>query len=79
LPLSTVRHLYLIALHRYGEEKRGGHEMPARADLQPEDRIGYLATSFWSTSSRHRRFRFRLIGTAIVDSYAQRADGQIYR
>lgn len=48
-------------------EKRGGRQMPARADLDPLDFPAHLGHLFIvDVESAPRRFRYRLIGTEIT-------------
>jgi hypothetical protein len=77
LPLSAIGHPYLSAMHRYWEARRGEREMPARADLHPQDMVPFLGNVFLiDVEHEPRRFRFRLIGTAVVDSYGKDLTGR---
>lgn len=60
----------LIGLHRYWDSKRAGRAMPARGDLWPEEMVAFLGYILLvDVESAPRRFRYRLIGTEIVNSY----------
>src|SRR3954465_869126 len=77
LPLSSIQHPYLLAMNRYWETQRGERAMPSRSDLHPEDMIGHLSNVFLiDVEEAPRRFRFRLIGTAVVDSYGKDLTGK---
>ena len=65
-------------LHRYWDEKRGRNDYPSRADLDPLD-----FSEIWPNTllvevidQEPPRFRFRVVGTAIVDLYGSDFTGK---
>lgn len=71
LSLASIEtHPRLIGLYRYWDSRRGEREMPARLDLWPEEMAEFLGYIFLiDVEQSPRRFRFRLIGTEIANSY----------
>jgi hypothetical protein len=75
---DVVAHPTLVALYRYWDGKRGGRAMPARRDLDPSEIVRLLPHIYMvDVDSDPLRFRYRLIGTAIVNflgrDYTRRA------
>ena len=65
---DAVSHPTLVALHRYWDGKRGGRAMPARRDLDPSEIVRLLPHIYMVDVHRDPlSFRYRLIGTAIVN------------
>ncbi|MDP6389449.1 MAG: PAS domain-containing protein [Alphaproteobacteria bacterium] len=65
-----ITHPELAALREYWEEKRGGQQMPARADIDPLDMkrwLGHLA--LLDVIDGGRDFVFRVHGVHLVDLY----------
>jgi len=58
----------LVAIYDYWNRERAGRWMPARADIDPTE-IGPLLPNVFMVDVSHDplRFRYRLIGTAIVN------------
>ncbi len=66
----------LETLHAHWQAKRGARRLPARADFPVEGLrqwLGYL--SLVDVTSFPRRFRWRLIGTGIVEQLGRDATG----
>ena len=61
-------HERVRAIYRYWDGKRNGRLMPSRADLDPVD-IPKLLPNVWliDVARDPYRFRFRLLGTAVVE------------
>ena len=60
----------LSGLYGYWDAKRGARSMPSRADITPEEMLSFLGhVLLVDVEHAPRRFRFRLVGTEIVDSY----------
>jgi len=67
-PADAVSHRTLVALYRYWDGKRGARAMPARRDLDPSEIVRLLPHIYMvDVQSDPLRFRYRLIGTAIVN------------
>lgn len=66
----------LASLHAHWLAKRGSRRLPSRADFPPEDLrnwLGYI--SLVDVMPVPRRFRWRLIGTGIVEHLGRDATG----
>lgn len=77
LPLAALAHTRLTGLYRFWDEKRGARPMPCRADFRPEEMqrfLGYVILI--DVEEAPRRFRFRLVGTEIVQSYGFEVTGR---
>lgn len=78
LPLSAIdAYPRLAGLYRYWDGKRAARTMPARGDLLPEEMAPYLGyVLLVDVEPAPRRFRFRLIGTEIANSYGADLTGR---
>ncbi|HZS85657.1 MAG TPA: PAS domain-containing protein [Stellaceae bacterium] len=67
----------LLEMFRYWDRKRGGRAMPARRDLDPTE-IPKLLPHLRITEiiEGGRRFRYRLVGTAIVEAFGSDFTGK---
>lgn len=67
----------LIGLHVYWLAKRGLRLAPSRADMRPQE-IGLLLPHVYIVDiiGRPRRFRFRLVGTRIIEGYGEEITGK---
>jgi hypothetical protein len=64
------RHRKLLSLLEYWMEKKAGRFAPARRDIHPEEMRELLPHVFLvDVEERPIRFRFRLVGTDIVQSF----------
>jgi hypothetical protein len=59
----------------YWRAKRSGRTMPSRRDIDPSE-IPKLLPHLQLIDVVHDRFRYRLIGTALVDAYGRNYTGQ---
>jgi hypothetical protein len=67
----------LIELYQYWLDKRGDRIAPSRAALQPEEITHLLPQIFLiDVVDGPRRFRFRLVGTAIVEVFGDDPTGR---
>jgi len=68
----------LSRLHDYWSEKAGDRPMPSRRDLDPVIDIPQLTRHLWLVDVEHEplRFRFRLLGTEVVNRYGWDFTGQ---
>jgi hypothetical protein len=65
---DEISHATLVALYRYWDGKRRGRAMPERGDIDPSEIVRLLPHLFMIDVERDPlRFRYRLIGTAIVE------------
>ena len=70
LPLSALKDESMRAVLAYWESKRGDLEMPPRAAIKPEEIGGALGrVNLIEVTHEPLRFRFRLIGTHVVQSF----------
>ncbi len=70
LPLSAIRDESMRAVLAYWEAKRGDREIPARAAIKPEEIGAALGrVNLIEVTHDPLRFRFRLIGTQVVQSF----------
>lgn len=70
LPLSALSDKSMRAVLAYWESKRGDREMPPRAAIRPEEIGGALGrVNLIDVTHDPLRFRFRLIGTHVVQSF----------
>lgn len=77
LPLTALDHPRLTGLYRCWDAKRGMRAMPRRADFLPEELLPFLGyIVLIDVEAAPRRFRFRLVGTEIVDSYGFEMTGR---
>jgi len=57
----------IVAFYRYWESKRGGRQMPARADIDPTEIVPFLpGIVLVDVVADARRFVYRLVGTREV-------------
>jgi hypothetical protein len=78
LPLAEIRNERLERLYHYWLECCGGREMPARRDLRPEDMVKCLGIiNLIDVVEAPTRFRFRLIGTDVVNAYGEDMTGRM--
>jgi hypothetical protein len=66
----------LTALHRYWTVKCAGRKMPRRSDLDPTEIPSLLPHLFITEVHFPLRFRFRLVGTAICERWAENYNGK---
>lgn len=67
----------MLRLTEYWTEKKAGRIAPARRDIEPADLRDLLPNVFLVDVERHpTRFRFRLVGTEIVEAYGIDATGR---
>ena len=63
----------LQRLYRYWDEKRGGRSMPLRRDVEPADLKDLLPHLMivepTGEAEEERRFRYRLVGSALVEAF----------
>ncbi len=64
---EEITHPTLVAIYRYWEGKRRDRAMPARSDMEPTE-LGALLPYIYMVDVERAplRFKYRLIGTAIV-------------
>lgn len=77
LPVDFPRDDRLRAVHAYWQARRGAHGMPGRADIRPEDlshSLGWI--NLIDVRPRMPVFRFRLVGTDIVQAYGRDVTGR---
>ena len=68
----------LVALHAYWKSQRGDRPWMLRADLQPEDIPRLLPIMLLIEAiGEPRRFRYRLIGTELVDFAGRDSTGRL--
>lgn len=80
LPIEALQDERLRAVQTYWQERRGVHEMPGRADIRPEDlsrSLGWI--NLIDVRSQLPAFRFRLVGTAVVQAYGRDVTGRSVR
>jgi hypothetical protein len=65
----------LSAAYDYWEKKRGDRAMPRRGDIDPADLRQVLA-HLQITEVMGQRFRYRLVGTAIVEAFGTEFTGK---
>jgi len=66
----------LTALHEYWTGKCAGRKMPCRGDIDPTEVPTLLPHLFMVEIHAPLRFRFRLVGTAICDRWAENYQGK---
>ena len=79
-PVESLRDERLRAVYTYWQERRGVHEMPGRADIRPEDlcrSLGWI--NLIDVRPELPAFRFRLVGTAVVQAYGRDVTGRSVR
>jgi hypothetical protein len=70
LPLSGIKSPNIQLAHDYWLTCRGEREMPARADLRPEEMKGFLGTvSLVDVHADPLDFRYSLFGTVVAEEY----------
>jgi hypothetical protein len=61
----------------YWERKRGSRAMPSRAEIEPSEVIGLLPNlQLIDVTAGGARFRYRLVGTAIVQAFGREYTGR---
>lgn len=78
---STVRSRHLIALYHLWNGKRGQRILPARADFDPLEMVSLLPHLYMldvvpGAAAGARGFRYRLIGTSIVELLGRDSTGK---
>ena len=68
----------LAALYRYWDKRRGGREMPSRADIEPTDIPRLLPILLLVDVEPDRTLRYRLIGTEFVTVARRDVTGRSY-
>lgn len=77
--LQIVAHA-LRELHLYWVTKRGLRIAPSRAEMRPEEIAPLLPYVYIvDIIDRPRRFRFRLVGTRVVEGYGEDVAGRQLR
>ena len=77
LALSELTDSRQRTVYDYWQEKRKDRRMPARADLLPEDIGPSLGVvNLIDVTGPPWRFRFRLLGTEVVEAYGEDLTGQ---
>lgn len=67
----------LQQLYHYWQSKRGARAMPGRADIDPAELRPLLPhLMLTDVVDDGRRFRYRLVGTAVADSFGKNMTGQ---
>lgn len=70
LPISDIKNANIRLAHDYWLACRGGREMPARADLRPEDMRGFLGSvSLVDVHTDPLDFLYALFGTVVAEEY----------
>ena len=70
LPLSDIKSANIQTAYDYWLTRRGERDMPARADLRPEDMKGILGTvSLVDVLSDPLDFRYSLFGSVVAEEY----------
>lgn len=73
--IDGMIHSQLRALHSYWNEIRAGRSTPMRSDIDPRDMECDARNLFILEDLSHGNVRFRLAGTAIVDSFGMELRG----
>jgi hypothetical protein len=68
----------LTTLYRYWQSKQGGRLMPARADIDPTEIPSLLPILLLIDVVASVSYRYRLVGTEIVNSAGQDITGKLY-
>ncbi len=66
----------LFDLWAYWHAKRDGRKMPRRKDIDPTEIPPLLPHILLIETDEQKRFRYRLVGTAIVETYGQELTGR---
>lgn len=67
----------LIRLYRYWMDKRGGHPLPSRADIDPlEFSFAVGRVSLVEVGTGPKRFRYRLVSSAITERLGYEMTGK---
>ncbi|MBI1206893.1 MAG: PAS domain-containing protein [Azospirillum sp.] len=75
--LGCILPAKLVELHHYWRRCRHGMTLPGRADFDPLDVPRHLGNLFLiDVSPEPRRYRYRLVGTAIVHAMGRDATGK---
>jgi hypothetical protein len=77
---TTLRSRALREAYGYWDAKRGDRAMPARADLEPSEMRAWLAhvllvDVLYGPDGAVNDFRFRLVGTDVVERYGREFTG----
>ncbi len=67
MALGSLDHAPLQAMYHYWLKQRGDCLMPARRNIQPQDIVALLPHIFLVDVMPAGRYRFRLVGTHIVE------------
>ena len=76
-PLAEASRLQPIVA--YWEQKRGSRPMPLRKDIDPLELKEHLRMIFLVDALRGDEFRFRLLGSEIVERYGRNSTGKTVR
>jgi hypothetical protein len=69
----------MIAIYDYWQDQRRGRRMPSRRDIDPIDLPRHLANLMLIDVEREPlRFRYRLVGTRVVDASAEDRTGAYF-
>ncbi len=80
LPLADIKSPNIRLAYDYWLACRGGREMPARADLRPEDMKGFLGTvSLVDVQADPLDFRYSLFGSVVAEEYGFDMTGRSVR
>lgn len=66
----------LFDLWAYWHAKRDGRSMPRRKDIEPMEIPPLLPHILLVEADEQKRFRYRLVGTAIVETYGEELTGR---
>lgn len=74
---EAIDHPRLMQLYEYWNDKRGNRSMPSRADLDPLDLRALLPNiALVDIEEGPRRYRYRLVGTALIAVLGQDLTGK---
>jgi hypothetical protein len=75
----TIEEPLLHAVREYWRSKLNGRRMPARADLDVLELRSFMGSMFlFDVIDRGRDFRFRLIGTKLVERFGRDSTGKTF-
>lgn len=75
--LDRVQSNVLRQLFQYWDEKRGHRSAPSREDIDPAQMVEFLSNVFLiDVEEEPRRYRVRLMGTALVHWYGRDLTGR---
>jgi hypothetical protein len=77
--LQRLRHSKLQQLYAYWDGKRAGRAMPRRSDIDPLEIKNLLPLILIVERVGLRAFRYRLVGTSIVDASGVEITGTLER